>query len=363
MYITHLNNCYKAAMHFLFMIIGVTGSYGSGKDTAVEFFKQRGFVHFSLSEILREELTKEGLELTRENQIDKGNQLRKEFGNGILARRIIEKLDNSKDYVLSSIRNSGEIEELKKATKEFLLINLDAEPLLRFQRTQQRHTSTIDPKIFEQFLENEKRESVSSDGAGQELKKCAEMADVTVANNGSVEDFYKKLGEQLEEFKTKMTYRRPGWDEYFISIMDEVGKRGTCDRGRSGSIIVKEKRLLTTGYVGSPIGLKHCDETGHLMVDVIDESGTTRKHCIRTAHAEQNAIIQAARFGISIDGATVYAKMEPCHACAKMIINAGIKRVVCKKRYHAGKLTRELFKEAGVQLDVLDDSIEEYKNQ
>ncbi len=345
------------------MIIGVTGSYGSGKDTAVEFFRQQGFLHFSLSDIIREELLKEGQGLTRENQISKGNQMRKELGNGILARRVIEKLGNSKNYVITSIRNVHETDELKKAAEDFFLINLDAEPLLRFQRTQQRHSSTIDPKSFEQFLENEKKESVSEDGTGQELKRCAEVANVTITNNGSIEEFYKKLGEQLEAFREKIVYQRPGWDAYFIGIMDEVGKRGTCDRGRTASIIVKDKRILTTGYAGSPVGLKHCDEIGHLMVDVIDENGTVSKHCVRTAHAEQNAIIQAARFGISIDGATIYAKMEPCHTCAKMIVNAGIKRVVCKKKYHAGKLTRELFGEARVELDIVEDSIEAYKNQ
>ena len=148
-----------------------------------------------------------------------------------------------------------------------------------------------------------------------------------------------------------------------MNIAREVANRGTCDRGRSGSVIVKNKRILTTGYVGSPTGLAHCDQVGHLMSEVYNEDGKKSQHCIRTTHAEQNALIQAARFGIPVEGSTIYCKMEPCHVCAKMIINSGIKRVVCEKRYHAGQQTRQMFKEANIQLDVLYDEVEQYKNQ
>ncbi|MCD6547700.1 MAG: cytidine/deoxycytidylate deaminase family protein [Nanoarchaeota archaeon] len=156
---------------------------------------------------------------------------------------------------------------------------------------------------------------------------------------------------------------RPSWDEYFMQIVDAVAKRATCDRGRSGAIIVKDKQILSTGYVGAPSGLPHCDDVGHLLMKHIDEDGKESMHCVRTTHAEQNAIVQAAKHGVAINGATLYCTMEPCLACAKMIINAGIKRVVCKKRYHAGKLTREFFKQAGVKLEVLQDEVMEYDNQ
>jgi len=156
---------------------------------------------------------------------------------------------------------------------------------------------------------------------------------------------------------------RPSWDEYFMQIVDAVAKRATCDRGRSGAIIVKDKQILSTGYVGAPSGLPHCDDVGHLLMKHIDEDGKESMHCVRTTHAEQNAIVQAAKHGVAINGATLYCTMEPCLACAKMIINAGIKRVVCKKRYHAGKLTREFFKQAGVKLEVLQDEVMKYDNQ
>lgn len=141
-----------------------------------------------------------------------------------------------------------------------------------------------------------------------------------------------------------------------MDIMEAVSKRATCDRGRSASVIVKEKRILTTGYVGSPIGVEHCDDVGHELHEVLNPDGSESKHCVRTTHSEQNAIAQAARYGIAIDGATIYTKMEPCYTCAKIIINAGIKEVVCKYRYHQAQRSREVFKKAGVKLRVLEDS-------
>jgi len=148
-----------------------------------------------------------------------------------------------------------------------------------------------------------------------------------------------------------------------MAICDTVGGRGTCDRGRSGAVIVRDKRIVSTGYVGSPMGLKHCDEIGHEFKDTVHEDGHVSKHCVRTSHAEQNAICQAARFGTMIDGGTLYCKMTPCYTCAKMIINSGIKRVVAQKDYHAGDDTKRVFKEAGIQFDIVDATLEEYADQ
>lgn len=156
---------------------------------------------------------------------------------------------------------------------------------------------------------------------------------------------------------------RMSWDTYFIELMETVAKRATCDRGRSGCIIVRDRRIVSTGYVGSPPGLPHCDDIGHLMKEMIDEDGTVRKHCVRTIHAEQNAICQAARYGIALEGTTLYCKMEPCRVCAMLIISVGISKVVAKKKYHAAQETREMFKTANVELVVLEDEFEQYTNQ
>ncbi|MBC8478551.1 MAG: cytidine/deoxycytidylate deaminase family protein [Candidatus Delongbacteria bacterium] len=153
---------------------------------------------------------------------------------------------------------------------------------------------------------------------------------------------------------------RPSWDQYFLHLVDEVAQRATCDRGRSGCLIVREKRILATGYVGSPPGQPHCDEVGHLLRQVIDENGDNREHCVRTIHAEQNAICQAARYGISLQDTTLYCTMEPCRICAMLIVSVGIRRVVARRLYHAGSDTRQLFQDAGVELIVAEPRVETY---
>ena len=158
-------------------------------------------------------------------------------------------------------------------------------------------------------------------------------------------------------------YVRPSWDEYFMEIANTVAKRATCDRGRSGCVIARDKQLLVTGYVGSPNGMAHCDDVGHQMKQMLHEDGTTTNHCVRTVHAEQNAICQAAKLGISLENSTLYCRMTPCRTCAMLIINCGIKRVVCEKKYHAGKESEEMFKLAKVSLEFMNDEILQYNNQ
>jgi dCMP deaminase len=148
-----------------------------------------------------------------------------------------------------------------------------------------------------------------------------------------------------------------------MEIMEAVAKRATCDRGRSGCVITRDKHILTTGYVGAPPGLPHCDEVGHQMNKVVHEDGHTSEHCIRTTHAEQNAIVQAAKIGVSLDGATLYCRMTPCANCAKTIIGAGIKRVVCDKRYHAGEESEKMLKQVGIDLIFINDEVQNYARQ
>jgi len=158
-------------------------------------------------------------------------------------------------------------------------------------------------------------------------------------------------------------HQRPSWDEYFIELANAAAKRATCDRGRSGCVIVRDKQVLVTGYVGSPKGLPHCDDIGHLMKKVTHDNGTVTQHCVRTVHAEQNAICQAARRGIALEGGTLYCRMTPCRTCAMLIINCGIERVVCQHRYHAGEESEEMFRQAGVKLDYFSDEVLGYENQ
>ena len=156
---------------------------------------------------------------------------------------------------------------------------------------------------------------------------------------------------------------RPSWDDYFLEISKAVSKRSTCDRGRSSCVIVKDNQILVTGYAGSPRGFPHCDEIGHQMKKLIHEDGSITQHCMRTVHAEQNALAQAARRGVAIDGATAYTSMTPCRTCTMLLINAGIKRIVCEKKYHAGGESEIMLKKAKIKISYKFNDLEEYRNQ
>ncbi len=145
---------------------------------------------------------------------------------------------------------------------------------------------------------------------------------------------------------------RPSWETYFMDIAELVAKRSTCLRRAVGAIIVKDKRVLTTGYNGAPTGIKHCIETGCLREKLNVPSGERHELC-RGIHAEQNAIIQAAFHGVSIKGATLFCTNQPCSICAKMIINAGIIKLYYRDGY-ADSMAQEMFKDAGIEVIKID---------
>lgn len=146
-----------------------------------------------------------------------------------------------------------------------------------------------------------------------------------------------------------MSSSRPTWDEYFIDVVAALSQRATCNRGRSASIFVRNNDIIASGYVGSPPGAPHCDDVGHLY-------SSDGKHCVRTLHAEQNAVIRAARNGISLMNSVVYCTMEPCYNCAMTIVSLNVQRVVACHPYHAANLSRELLMSSGVKLDVIHTS-------
>ena len=134
---------------------------------------------------------------------------------------------------------------------------------------------------------------------------------------------------------------RPDWDSYFMKIAFAVSERSTCDRAFVGCVLVRDKRILTTGFNGSPAGQEHCDEVGHLIVE---------GHCVRTIHAETNAIIQAALHGVSSKGAICYVTHMPCIQCAKALINAGITKIIYSVAYRADENAIHFFKNANIGL-------------
>ena len=154
-----------------------------------------------------------------------------------------------------------------------------------------------------------------------------------------------KGAEQAAE-QPKLGFDRPSWDEYFMALANQVATRTTCMRRAVGAVIVKDRRILATGYNGVPTGIRHCSEVGCLRQRLGVPSGQRHEIC-RGLHAEQNAIIQAARYGIDISGASIYVNTQPCIVCAKMIINAGITEIVYQNPY-PDELSNSMLEEAGI---------------
>lgn len=150
--------------------------------------------------------------------------------------------------------------------------------------------------------------------------------------------------------RTKREKARPSWDEYFMKIAELAATRSTCLRRQVGAVIVKDKKILATGYNGAPRGLRHCLDIGCLRDKLSIPSGERHELC-RATHAEQNAIVQAALFGVSIKDSTLYSTTHPCILCTKLIINAGIKKITIKDGY-PDKMSKEMLKEAGVEIQV-----------
>jgi len=171
---------------------------------------------------------------------------------------------------------------------------------------------------------------------------------------------------KAEEKKGRRRKKRMSREEYYLKVLEAVRKRSTCDRGESGAIIIREGRIIATGYVGAPAGMPHCDEVGHLLEErkFINPDPMEKRpvslHCIRTIHAEFNAILQAAYFGVSVRGAIMYCTMTPCYECAKAIRNVGITAVIAVHPYQTQERTMNLFKDCGIPLTILNPEEELY---
>ncbi|MFH1854220.1 MAG: AAA family ATPase [Candidatus Omnitrophota bacterium] len=182
------------------MVIGLTGANASGKGEVAQYLRSRDFIYHSLSDILREESKKMGIEPQRENLIRLGNQLRKQEGPAVLALRIIEKLSENKNHIVDSIRNPAEVEALR-GVKGFLLFGIDAPVEVRFRRGLKR-SRPGDALTLEDFIKKEGEENIPN-AENQQLKKCLEMSDTVIVNNSSFEELYKKIDETLEKNKSR----------------------------------------------------------------------------------------------------------------------------------------------------------------
>ncbi len=336
------------------MIIGITGSYGAGKDTAAELLQKMNFTHVSFSDYLREELKNRNKKISRDALISLGNELRLKQGADILASSALLKVKDGENYVFTSIRNPEEVKLLQQR-KDFLLVKVIAPDKVRLQRLVARNREE-DPKTLEEMRAKEKLEN-TTDPHAQQLNTVAKMAKVTLVNDSTVEKLQSKVERLIQDWMFKLQPKRPDWDHYFMNIANQVKKRSNCLSAPKGAIIVKEKQIISGGYCGTPKRVKNCNEGGckrcterHLGKVKSGEYYAVPCTC---AHAEENAIVQAACNGISTQGAILYTTFTPCHQCAKMLINAGIKEVVAKTIY-PDDVGTALLKEAKVKFRVLE---------
>lgn len=335
------------------MIIGVTGSFCSGKDTLAAYLEKKSFYHISLSDIIREEIRRRRRKVSLQATIDVGNELRRRFGPQILAQRALARLDEGKHYVVTSIRHPAEVEMLRMRP-DFVLIAVEAPLRVRFERSRQRGRGGDFPTLRE-FRAAEAKQRRGDDPLGQRLDACVALADYRIGNRSTLEAFHAGIGKVLGDVLRRHQPRRPSWDEYFMDMASVAATRSNCIKRHIGAIIVKDRQIVSTGYNGTPKGIRNCNEGGCPRCQAFADSGTRLDECL-CVHAEENAIVQAAYNGISIRNSTLYTTFCPCSYCAKSIINAGIVKVVYRERYGIDEVTRKLFAEAGVELVFIGDA-------
>jgi|SRR2546426_836825 len=324
------------------MLIGLTGRNAAGKGEVARYLQKKSFYYYSLSDVIREEIRSRGLEPTRELLITVGNELRQRYGSKILAERILAKIEDDRHYVIDSIRNPAEVDAFR-AAKHFKLIRIEAPPEVRFQRIFKRQRES-DPKTLQEFFELENREA-EGDDTSQNLVKVELMADHTLINDGTLESLYPEIDKLLLRLLKEI--QRPSWDEYFMNIAKVVAARSNCIKRKVASIIVKDKRVISTGYNGTPRGTRNCNEGGCPRCNSLAPSGTKLDECL-CSHGEENAIVQASYHGVSLKDAIIYTTFAPCLQCAKMIINSGIREVIYNVEYPLNETAFRLFSESGV---------------
>ncbi|MDD5026446.1 MAG: deaminase [Candidatus Peribacteraceae bacterium] len=311
--------------------IGLTGFMGSGKGEISKVLSARGYKYISLSDIVREEATRRGLSHAREHLQNVGNDLRQQFGAGVLGIRVREAIERApaSDWVIDGIRNPAEWEELQ-GLPGFQMVAVTAQPSVIVERLMMRGREGA-VLTREEILERLLRESgVGEQPDGQQVRRCVDRADFLIINEGTLDELHRKFEHFLRLLSGS---DRPTFHEVFMEIAYTWAKRATCLRRKVGAVIAKDSQQLTAGYNGAPRGVPHCAEMGGCLREKLGIPSGQRHEICRGTHAEQNAITQAAKLGIPIEGSTLYCNTFPCVICTKMILNAGIQTVVYDSDY------------------------------
>ena len=205
-------------------------------------------------------------------------------------------------------------------------------------------------KTLAEFKQIEEREATSGRASDQQLDEAIRMADIVFENAGSLEILHQKVKEVILDLSRR--HERPDWDHYFMGIAKVVALRSNCIKRKVAAVIVKDKRIIATGYNGTPRGVKNCSEGGCPRCNSIEPSGKSLDECL-CSHAEENAIVQSAYHGVNIKDAVLYTTFSPCLMCTKMIINAGIREVVYNIDYPLSDVSLRLLQETGVVIQKL----------
>ena len=352
------------------MIIGITGTLAAGKGIIVDFLKKKGFKHYSVRELLIKEIEKRNMPVNRDSMVFVGNALRIENSPSYIAEELYKMAkENGANAVIESLRTPGEIHSLKKKD-EFYLFAVDADRRLRYDRAMLRANES-DNVSFEKFVEQEETEMISEDPNKQNISKCIEIANYKFENNGSLEELHSQVERVLEEINSKeKIYKNEfntehlgrenyiSWDEYFMGIALLSAQRSKDPSTQVGACIVdKDKKIVGTGYNGSPRGIEDKDFPWSRKGDFMNT-----KYAY-VCHAELNAILNSTKE--SLKGCTMYVGLFPCNECAKAIIQSGIKKIVyISDKYSnvpAFMAARRLFEMAGIEMVKLDTEVDAIK--
>lgn len=322
------------------MIIGLTGSMGCGKGEIVKILEKEGFEYITLSMMVREEARRRGVPEEREHLMEVGNSMRSVGGAGVLAERALLKIKESghDKWVVDGIRNPAEIVALKK-DRSAHVVGVHADKDILVERILSRGRES-DPTVRDEVIRKLERElGVGEPEDGQQVEKCMKLADRIISNEGTLEE----LNDKFVEFYNlaKLSSDRPTKDEYYLDLAKSVCRRGTCTKVEIGAVIIKDDQVVATGYCGAPRGTKSSLSHGFCLRKKLGIPSGHRYEMCRSVHAEQNAIINAARSGTSLLGGDMYIYGHiqadksivldafPCFICKKMLVNCDLKRVIC----------------------------------